>query len=277
MRSRPCCFVFLVIILLGADDPKVILRSLLPKEEFAPDAQYEAKAGERRSIEVDETPAALKLETLQEYMKALSARDDVGLKAILETGTVVKTAKGDKVIVLKVFRPDRVYRSLPIGTNLQDVARAMQEDLLHPGRDPAIYPIEVRFIDGKLKDKAALVPETSIIPIVTKPAPRGFVVRTPGEIAGSFEMFVRPKLEERRGQKLPDPTIRATTLLRAAQRLQERREDVGAVGAYWFVMTDYPTLPQAVTAAQRLDAMGFYRDAKGDYVLDPSRRKNRRR
>lgn len=264
------------LCLLSADDPKAVLRSLLPKNDPIPDPQWKAKSGDRVTIEADGTPACRDWAAFGRFVKAAGAEDRVGVDQLLSSSAVTRVPKGGHALILKGFRPEPPPRRARAGLSGEQVGRQIQETILNAAGDETDYPVEVRFLDGPKKDQTALVPESSIAPRISRPTPRSFfLVNTEG--IGSAEDLVCPQIPAaaRRGAKPPEPSVRANSLLRIGQRLQERGDEVGAVGAYWFAMIDYPDLPQAPTAARRLAAMGFYRDGDGTYRLDPSRRQKR--
>jgi hypothetical protein len=79
--------------------------------------------------------------------------------------------------------------------------------------------------------------------------------------------------------KLPGTTdtLKAKALLAHGDRLARAGEEQRAIGAYWFLMRDYPRTLAGKEAWGRLEALGMRRMGDGSCVVDPRLRGKRRK
>jgi hypothetical protein len=263
---RATCLL-LCLVAIGADDPKAALKELLPPEERVPDRSIEIKPGLRLVLERGDTPACTNLAAVAHFMKAHQAGDRDALDRLRKDGHLVDLKQGTAILVVESHRPELRAAPLPSGVTGAQVGRDIQAAIFASAAEmQKVYPVEVRVQDGAAKGKAVFMLETFLVAMKTVPPPAGFDYKFPKRGAVT-KLFHRPKVDP----SDTTPGSRADALLAAGRKLEARGDYAGAIGAYWFTMLDFKELPQAVTAAERLKAMGFYGTGSG-YEFDPAKR-----
>ncbi len=261
----------LALVALGADATK-------PPIEMIIDPEWKAVPGERAEVTAGSAPACRTYLAYNQYRKFTAASDSVGIERLRNGKLVESLPKGTPARIIRSYRPERPREVAVSGLSSDAFMRSRQNDILNSRKDAEVYPVEVRILEGPLKDQLRFLPEDSISRLIPRPEPRGFFVRRPGEDSFSSEPFVRPKLEAARrpGSRTSDESVRASNTLRAGRRLEKHGDLISAVGAYWFVTRDYPESAAAKSASNRLKALGFERTPDGSYRLDlarPSKKK----
>jgi hypothetical protein len=259
---------------LAQDAPKPATPTDAPKaggRELIRDPDWKPTVGDHAIVTSEQAMGCPNERTFEDTLKFVQAGDAVGIEQARKSGGAVVLARETGVLVIKVHRPvPRPRPSRSLGGDASDINRAIQADLLAP-KDEAVYPVEVRITSGPSKDRVLFVPETQIGKLIPKPIPRGFTYRAPGELIGESVSFP-PLPPEFRGVA-PDVKVRADNMLRAARRAEKSNLPL-ALSLYLRITLDYPDLPQAKAAWERMASLGLHDDGQGGLVLE-SRKKAR--
>jgi hypothetical protein len=219
------------LVTLAAAGPAGALKELLP-ETRVPDEGAELKPGDRPALMPGIVIGGLTPEACALLIETLRAKDNQGAAELAKSGQFRVIPNEATVLVLR-----------PLG-----------------------IAAEVRVLDGELRGQVLYVPDAFLVLMKEVPPPRRYLQRLPrGRTADKF--FKKPQLD-------PAAIVdagQAGAMLAEGKRLEGRGDLGGAIGAYWFTMIENPERKQAVEAARRLKAMGFYRTAKG-YEFDPAKR-----
>jgi hypothetical protein len=222
--------IVIVALSLAADQPPAKPGNLKPALAMVRDRDWAPLVGYTGEIIYDNVPAVKSLEAYQQYATAHLAGDAVGVNDFFAKNPGVRIARGTQILIIQVLRP-----SLPS----HRVSSMMSLDGF-PIAPKGTYPLEVRILDGELKDQKRFVPEDAVAHMI--PAP---VVPGRKKVVRSLP-----------SSKPADPVARATTLIRSAQNLEATGKLAGALAIYRQVVQEYPGTPQAVTAAGRIQALG---------------------
>ncbi len=193
----------------GADEPTTESRGTTM---VVPDRSRPLIAGDRAEIYGGEAPGCRSLYDYHQIMKAITAKDDVGIREVYEGRLADRIGNRTAVLVIQDYRTP-AYRK-------QD--------------DEYSAALEVRVLDGPIKDQVRFVPETMVARMRT---------------------FLKPPPEPKVEPKTIDPETRAASILKMAEGLEKAKKVPGALTLYRQVAKDYPRTKAAGKASERIKAL----------------------
>jgi hypothetical protein len=221
--------IVIVALSLAADRPPAKSGDLKPDPAMVRDRDWAPRVGSTGEIIHDNVPAVTSLEAYQQYATAHLAGDAVGVNDFFAKNPGVRIARGTQILIVQVLRP-----SLPS----HRVSSMMSLDGF-PIAPKGTYPLEVRILDGELRDQKRFVPEDAVAHMIPAPV-------VPGR---------KKVVRALPSSKPANPAARAATLLRSAQNLDKAGKSAGALALYRQVVQEYPGTPQATMATGRIQAL----------------------
>lgn len=219
--------IMMATAIIAGEDPKHV--GLVPVHGTG----WQARPGDEAELWGPDTPAATSVRSLEVMVKAQKANDRVGLDQYVKGGGAYLLADRTKILVIKVHL--RPVDSTPIS-----IEQYLSELQGSAGREKPLEPVEVRVIDGPLKDKLVMVPVESV-------ALLGFPPRDPvAEQAARREEKAARDREQR--EKAASPARRSATLLAVARNLHKSGKPKPALENYRKVVADFPGTPAAKEA-----------------------------
>jgi hypothetical protein len=223
--------IVIVVFSLAADKPPAKPPAMKPAPEMVRDREWMPVPGIPGEIVHDNVPATPTLEAYQQYAIAHKAGDAAGLNEFFARNPGVRIPRGTQVLILRNLRPDGPAYSITAADAI-DIA-------LNPPAQAGMSALEVRILDGELKDQKRFVPEDAVAHMIPAPV-------VPG----------RKKIQRSVPAAKPtDPALRAATLLRSARNLEAAGKSAGALTIYQQVVKEYPGTPQATMAAKQIQAI----------------------
>lgn len=219
-----------------------------PAEDLLPDRSWTPEPGDTGVVYPDRdrstTFASKDVFAYLAMVKAVNARDDVGISELRSQGQVMM---------------------VPAHTRFLVIAR-------HTGAivTGGINAVEVRFLEGEHKDQVAWIPEFDVTRMIPRRQPTEFELelrktgserseaeqRKAKERADAYEAISRQVREEAEADAARKRSLRAATTLRSAANLEKAGKIPGAIGLYRGIVKDYPGTPQAEAASARIAALG---------------------
>ncbi len=219
-------------LMVGADAPEAAKTFVIPARIFPYGADWRPVAGQRAVVAFDGAPAATEPRAFDELAKSAAAGDRAGIEQVVGSGQASRIARGTPVLILRDLKPPPGPVQTMSSTDLHARAQAGVGAAPEPP-----YPVEVRFLAGKLAGQTRFMSRESL----GEPFYQGAAKKPKGK-----------------GEPKPpaEPAGRAAILLRQAQNLEKSKKLAPALTYYRQVVKDFPDSPQATTAAERIKAMG---------------------
>lgn len=231
---RAALLIAMLATVAAAQDPKRKAADDPPeKVEYkkVPDKSWVPKPGDRALIARPQSPACTSYAAYDRYVDLMKAKDDVGVKQLIDAGRVFMLDEGVGVLVIKRHRPNLG----PVAVSAREYDRMLQEAILSP-RFPE--PLEARITDGDREGQLVFLPEECVHRLKEVPVPP------------------EPKPKEKPRPKPVDPAARAASLLNQATALEKQGKKDAALSYYRDIVAKYPGTEAAEKAAERVKAMG---------------------
>jgi hypothetical protein len=177
-------------------------------------------------------------------MKAVKASDKVGFAELVSQGQLVEVSNRTRVLVIE-------RHTSPVVTGGVDA-------------------VEVRILDGEHRGKSAWISEALVARMIPRRQPSEFEIelrkkeqdrreaeeRKAQEDAKALEAAKEGAARLRTADEWRRRSLRAATTLRSAQNLEKAKKVPASLRLYRQVIKDYPDMPEAKEAAERIKALG---------------------
>lgn len=199
------------------------------------DPMWSAKPGAHGEVIVEGAPGSVNGAAFTNVQKFRDAKDQIGVKQLIDAKRVGSFGVGTPVLVIKTYRPEEPAQ---VFSSASSFAQSLLARALEPKEN---WPIEVRMLDGEFKGQVRFFNEDDI----------GHLVPAPPKLPPPGTRKAKPTY--RPTGNAEEPAARAATLLKLADNLRVGGKPAAAADYYKRIVKDFPGTPSAKAAAERLD------------------------